>query len=135
MDEENRTKESFKYAKAGGALSNPFLSPPSPRQPRKNSTQSYLFPTVDYIRVTISPRLICFVLALSGFALFASAEDFPDAIHAYLQQRVHAEIPNGCIVVGIVDEHGIRIISFGTLDDGTDREADGDTVFGLHSMT
>ena len=80
-------------------------------------------------------RVICFTLLLLAFSFRASAEDFTNAIHAYLQQCVHAEIPNGCIVIGIVDEYGSRVVSCGTLDNGTDQEANGDTVFGLHSMT
>jgi D-alanyl-D-alanine-carboxypeptidase/D-alanyl-D-alanine-endopeptidase len=65
----------------------------------------------------------------------AAAEEFTNAIYAYLQECVNAEIPNGCIVVGIVDEHGSKVVSCGTLDNSTDQEANGDTVFGLHSMT
>ena len=80
-------------------------------------------------------RAICFALLLSAFSFRAAAEDFTNAIHAYLQQCVHAEIPNGCIVVGIVDEHGPSVISCGDLDNGTDRQADGDTVFNLQSST
>jgi CubicO group peptidase (beta-lactamase class C family) len=74
-------------------------------------------------------------MLLSAFALRATAEDFTAAIHAYLQQTVSAVTPNGCIVVGIVDEHGSRIVSFGKLDNGTDQEANGDTVFAVHSAT
>ena len=80
-------------------------------------------------------RIICFTLLLLEFSFRASAEDFTNAIHAYLQQCVHAEIPDGCIVVGIVDEHGSRVVSCGTLDNGTDQDANGDAVFGLYSMT
>ena len=80
-------------------------------------------------------RVICFTILLSALSFRAAAEDFTDAIHAYLQQRVEAEKINGCIVVGIVDEHGSRVISYGKLDNGTDQEANGDTVFCLHSAT
>jgi CubicO group peptidase (beta-lactamase class C family) len=38
-------------------------------------------------------------------------------------------------MVGMLDEHGTRVVSCGTLDNGSDQEANGDTVFGLHSMT
>ena len=80
-------------------------------------------------------RVICFTILLSAFPFRAEAEDFTDAIHAYLQQRVEAEKINGGIVVGIVDENGSSIISYGKLDNGTDQEVNGDTVFGLHSTT
>src|SRR4051794_16856006 len=90
-----------------------------------------------YMRMKLrtTTRLIC--LALLSLALQgpAFAEDFAEAIHAYLEHCVHAEIPTGCIVVGIVDQNGSRIISCGELDNGTDQQANGDTVFGVHSMT
>ena len=43
------------------------------------------------------------------------AEEFTDAIRAYLEHRVEAEKIRGGIVVGIVDEHGSRIVSYGKL--------------------
>ena len=39
------------------------------------------------------------------------------------------------MVVGIVDEHGSSVISCGDLDNGTDRQADGDTVFSIQSSS
>ena len=83
----------------------------------------------------IAIRVICFTLLLSAFPFRAAAEDFTNAIHAYLQQCVEADIINGGIVVGIVDEHGSSIVSCGKLDNGTDQEANGDTIFGIHSAT
>jgi CubicO group peptidase (beta-lactamase class C family) len=80
-------------------------------------------------------RVICFTILLSAFSFRAAAEDFTNAILAYLQQRVHAEILNGCIVVGIVDEHGSRVVGCGKLDNGTDQEVNGNTLFGMHSVT
>jgi CubicO group peptidase (beta-lactamase class C family) len=80
-------------------------------------------------------RIICFTILLSVLPSRVGAEYFTNAIHAYLQQRIEAEKINGCIVVGIVDEHGSKIVSFGKLDNGTDQEANGDTVFPIHSAT
>ena len=80
-------------------------------------------------------QAICFTLLFSAFSFRAAAEDFTNALHAYLQQCVHAEIPNGCIVIGIVDEHGSRVVGCGNLDNGTEQVANGDTVFSIHSMT
>jgi len=37
-------------------------------------------------------RAICFTMLLSAFPFRAAAEDFTHAVHAYLQQRVEAEI-------------------------------------------
>ena len=80
-------------------------------------------------------RVICFTLLLSAFGFHAAAEDFTNAIHAYLQQCVDNEVPNGCMVVGLVDERGSRIVSYGKLDNGTSQEANGDTLFEIGSVT
>ena len=80
-------------------------------------------------------RLLGLILILPLVLSPAGAEEFTNAIHAYLEQCVHAEIPSGCIVIGLVDEHGTQIVSCGTLDNGTDQQADGDTVFALNSTT
>ena len=69
------------------------------------------------------------------FAFPAVGEDFTNAIAAYLQHYVHAQLPHGCMVVGLVDEHGTRVISCGDLENGTDRQADGGTVFQIQSAT
>jgi serine-type D-Ala-D-Ala carboxypeptidase/endopeptidase len=65
----------------------------------------------------------------------AAAEDFTNAIHAFLQQQIEAEKRPGGVVVGFVDEHGSRVVSFGKLDNGTQQEVNGDTLFELGSIT
>ena len=80
-------------------------------------------------------RVTCFTIWLSVFSLPAAAEGFTNAIHAYLQQCVEAGKANVGIVVGIVDEHGSSIVSCGKLDNGTDQEVNGDTLFDIRSMT
>ncbi len=80
-------------------------------------------------------RVICFNLLLAAFSFRAAAEDFTNAIHAYLEYIVKAAGPNSCIVLGIVDEHGSRVVSCGKLDNGTDQEVDGNTLFGIGSIT
>src|SRR2546430_2433544 len=39
------------------------------------------------------------------------------------------------LVVGIADEHGARVVSHGKLDNGTDRDVDGNTLFEIGSIT
>lgn len=56
-------------------------------------------------------------------------------IQALLRDNIDADKLAVGIVVGIVDEHGTRIISHGKLDNGTDREVDGDSVFEIGSIT
>lgn len=38
-------------------------------------------------------------------------------------------------MVSLVDEHGSSVISYGRLDNGTDQDVDGDTVFEMGSVT
>jgi CubicO group peptidase (beta-lactamase class C family) len=78
--------------------------------------------------------LIYRILLLSVFPHAAAAEDFPQAIHAYLQQRV-AEKKDVGIVVGLVDEHGSTVVSCGSMNADSDREVNGDTLFGIGSIT
>jgi CubicO group peptidase (beta-lactamase class C family) len=80
-------------------------------------------------------RSFYFILLFAMCSCGAGAEEFTNAIQAYLQYYVHAELPHGCIVVGLVDDHGPRVISCGDLDNGTDRQADGDTVFETESTS
>jgi serine-type D-Ala-D-Ala carboxypeptidase/endopeptidase len=80
-------------------------------------------------------RITCFALLLCCLAPAAGAEELTNAIAAYLQHFVHAQLPHGCIVVGLVDEQGPRVISCGDLDNGTDRQADGNTLFAIQSAS
>jgi len=85
------------------------------------------------LRKTI--RLLFIALIFPSVPFPVAAEDFTNAIHAHLQQCVEAEKANVGIAVGIVDEHGSSIVSCGKLDNGTDQEVNGDTVFDIRSMT
>ncbi len=79
----------------------------------------------------------CFCLALifCSLPLSSVAEDFTNAIHAFLQERVEGEKRDVGIVVGIVDEHGSSIVSCGKLENSTDQVVNGDTVFEIGSIT
>ena len=80
-------------------------------------------------------RVVCFAILLAAFSFRAAAEDFTNAIRAYLQQCLEAEKANVGIAVGIVDENGSSVVSCGKLDNGTDQEVNGDTVFAIRSIT
>src|SRR6266568_1638880 len=56
-----------------------------------------------------------------------------NVVHGLLQQRVEVEKRDVGIVVGIVDEHGSRVVSCGKMDNGTDEEVNGDTLFDIAS--
>lgn len=81
-------------------------------------------------------RSIWLALILASVSLpTAAAEEFTDAIHAYLQHCVETDRINRGFVVGLVDERGSRIVSYGKMDNGTDQEVNGDTVFEIGSVT
>lgn len=75
------------------------------------------------------------MLSLAAISFHCAAEDITNAIHAFLQQRVEVEKRNFAMVIGLVDEHGSRVVGCGKLDNGTEREVDGDTVFEIGSIT
>jgi D-alanyl-D-alanine-carboxypeptidase/D-alanyl-D-alanine-endopeptidase len=79
--------------------------------------------------------IIIFTILLSTFSFRASAEDFAGAIHAYLQQCFEVGRIDGGCVVGLVDEHGSMVVNYGKMDNGTDQEVDGDTLFEIGSVT
>jgi CubicO group peptidase (beta-lactamase class C family) len=60
-------------------------------------------------------------------------ENDVDSIKAFL--RANFDQRNSGMVIGLVDKHGSRIISAGRLGNGTSHEVDGDTVFGVGSVT
>jgi CubicO group peptidase (beta-lactamase class C family) len=71
------------------------------------------------------------------FAWPLAAQDLTNAIRAYLEERVDVEKREGALVVGLVDEHGTRVISCGKLDnnESPNLEVNGDTLFELGSVT
>lgn len=63
----------------------------------------------------------------------AAQDDSADSIQAFLNATLdHKRFG---MVIGLVDEHGSRIFSAGRLDNDTDDEVNGDTVFGIGSVT
>jgi serine-type D-Ala-D-Ala carboxypeptidase/endopeptidase len=86
----------------------------------------------------LNNRLICFAPLLLAAQLAAAAQSGftdaeADAIKAFLQQNLGDT--NLGMVIGLVDEHGSRIISAGRLDNGTSQEVNGDTIFEIGSVT
>ena len=56
-------------------------------------------------------------------------------IKIMLRDNIDTDKQNVGLAVGIIDEHGSRVISHGHLDNGTDRDVDGDTLFEIGSIT
>jgi CubicO group peptidase (beta-lactamase class C family) len=74
-------------------------------------------------------------LTISLSSTQAAPEEFIAAIHAFLQWRVEVEKRNCSIIVGLIDEHGSRIVSCGNLSKGSNLEVDGDTIYEIGSIT
>ena len=84
-------------------------------------------------------------LALGGIAGAETSADRPpvapwetpsDAdIRKILVERIDVQHQGVGIVVGVIDRHGRRIISYGVSDQGDPRPLDGQTVFEIGSMT
>jgi len=88
--------------------------------------------------MTIASRLLCVTGVLFVVQLAASAQNnFTDAeadgIKAFLHDNFRQT--NACMVIGLADQRGNRIFSAGKLDNGTDRDVNGDTVFFIGSVS
>jgi serine-type D-Ala-D-Ala carboxypeptidase/endopeptidase len=58
-----------------------------------------------------------------------------DDIRAFLEQRIEVEKRDVGMVVGLVEEHGSSIVSYGKMDDGASPEVNGNTLFEIGSIT
>lgn len=90
------------------------------------------------MKVTVLHRLICFAaLALAASLPAVAQESFADtdanAIQVFLRKNFSAG--NAGMVVGLLDQRGSRVLSAGKLDNDTDQEVNGDTVFEIGSVT
>jgi D-alanyl-D-alanine-carboxypeptidase/D-alanyl-D-alanine-endopeptidase len=72
------------------------------------------------------------------FALWAPvsfSQGITNAVRTVLRERGEGERRAGGIVVGLVDERGASVISFGRVDGDKSVELDGDTLFEIGSVT
>src|SRR5438094_3341363 len=88
--------------------------------------------------MTITSRLFCITGVLFVVHLTASAQNnFTDAeadgIKAFLHDNFRQT--NACMVIGLADQRGNRVFGAGKLDNGTDRDVNGDTVFFIGSVS
>lgn len=58
-----------------------------------------------------------------------------EEIKTMLRDSIEIDRQTVGLAVGIVDEHGSRVVCHGKLDNGTDRDVDGDTLFAIASVT
>jgi CubicO group peptidase (beta-lactamase class C family) len=79
---------------------------------------------------------VCIAAALLATSYSALAQDAGfdiEGIQAFLPRNFDGK--NSGMVIGVVDEHGTQVFSAGKLDNGTDQEVDGDTLFEIGSVT
>jgi len=81
--------------------------------------------------------LACWVVSIAHAAAPTAAAGAPsDAeIRRILVERIDVEKQDVGIVIGIIDPHGRRVVSYGALDKGDKRPLNGDTLFEIGSIT
>jgi len=77
--------------------------------------------------------LLCFLLAVR--VALAQAELSDDEIRGILRDRVDRWKKSVGIVVGLIDDKGVRIISYGKPSKDSSQTVDGNTVFAIGSVT
>ncbi len=90
------------------------------------------------MNTAITARFICFAALLLRTSFPATAQNTftdgeADGIKAFLHENFRQT--NACMVIGLADQRGNRIFSAGKLDNGTDRDVNGDTVFFIGSVS
>src|SRR5437762_2578049 len=89
-------------------------------------------------RIDKTARVVCCVALVFAAQFLAEAQNnFSDAeadgVKAFLRDNFRQT--NACMVIGLADQSGNRIFSAGKLDNGTDRDVNGDTLFEIGSVT
>jgi D-alanyl-D-alanine-carboxypeptidase/D-alanyl-D-alanine-endopeptidase len=79
---------------------------------------------------------ICFAIICLASPCLAIAQDKGFDTQA-IQEFLHRSFDNknAGMVIGIVDEHGSQVFAAGKLDNGTDQQVNGDTLFEIGSIT
>ena len=84
--------------------------------------------------------LVCF----AGYSAYAAAQTATPAsgaapsdaeIRRILAERIDAQKQGVGIVVGVIDPHGRRVVTYGAFEKGDKRPLDGDTIFEIGSIT
>jgi len=83
-------------------------------------------------------RFVCYAALLFAAPFPAAAQNSfseaeADGIRAFLHDNFRQT--NACMVIGWADQRGNRILSAGKLDNGTDRDVNGDTLFFIGSVS
>ena len=97
---------------------------PSPDKPKKS--------------IDRTARFLCWVVLLFAAQFPAAAQNsFTEQEAAGIRTFLHDNFrqTNACMVIGLADQRGNKIFSAGNLDNGTDRDVNGDTVFFIGSVS
>lgn len=78
---------------------------------------------------------LTFALLVIGTTVSATNVPSDDEIKTILRNFIERDHWGVGMVVGIVDEHGTRVISYGKLDNGDSTEVNADTLFEIGSIT
>jgi CubicO group peptidase (beta-lactamase class C family) len=112
--------------------------------PKVRKQQPMIFKTKDGSRILIAVLLLFFLLSNALPGEEVSGPDANGAARATLADAEIARMLRDYIgsdklgvgmVVGLVDTHGTRVISFGKLDNGSEADVDGDSLFEIGSVT
>lgn len=83
--------------------------------------------------------ICCAALVLAAQILNAAPNNFTDvdadSINSFLRDNFTSTNPPTCLVIGWVDSQGSRVFAGGKLGNGTEQEANGDTVFFIGSVS
>jgi CubicO group peptidase (beta-lactamase class C family) len=82
---------------------------------------------------TIQSLISIVILVLLPVIAPAADEKYVNSVDQFLHHRFDAR--NDCMVIGFIDASGSRVLAAGKLDNGTDRTADGDTLFFIGSVS
>jgi CubicO group peptidase (beta-lactamase class C family) len=88
------------------------------------------------MNIATTVRVFCLSAFLFAVQFSVAAQDGSTddaAIQTFLHDTFARK--NVGMVIGLVDEHGSRVFGAGKLDNGTDQEVNGDTVFEIGSIT
>ena len=89
------------------------------------------------MKIEIGTRFLFAALLLAARLVPAAQSQFTtaegDSIKACLRDNFRET--NACMVIGLVDERGEKIFTARKLDNGTDREVNGDTLFFIGSVS
>ena len=122
--------------RAAGCKRGPSWAGSSPLT--RGALLSQIPPDAMRIARTGTTQFACYLALLFAAQFPAAAQDsFTDAEGDGIKGFLHDNFrqTNACMVIGLADQRGNRIFSAGKLDNGTDRDVNGDTVFFIGSVS